>query len=445
MMTLKEAARLCGGTVLPEYEAVEFAGAAFDSRTLKPGQLFAALRGETNDGHKYIPNALQAGAAAVLAEQQLPGVPTVLVPDSLAGLQALAKGWRQALRGMKVIALTGSYGKTTTKEMLAKLCACVYRTGCTQKNFNNDIGVPVTLLDQGPETELAVVEMGMNHAGEIAPLADMARPDVAVITNIGDMHLENLGTRENICKEKLNIVRGLAPGGVAVLHGDEPLLRQAALSCPVLWFGLSPDNDLRAEDIAEGPASVSFTAVGFGQRVPVTLPVPGEHNVLNTLAAMLAARCAGVPLAAAPEALADFQNTGDRMRIYAQDGYTVVADSYNAGPRSMKAAFEVFRLQPTQGRRIAVLGDMLELGENAPELHRQVGEQAAAVADLILLVGEHRADTARGAGAKARCFDSREVLVEALRAEARPGDALLFKGSRGMKLETVRDAFFNRP
>ena len=202
---------------------------------------------------------------------------------------------------------------------------------------------------------------------------------------------------------------------------------------------------MRAEDIAEGPASVSFTAVGFGQRVPVTLPVPGEHNVLNALAAMLAARCAGVPLAAAPEALADFQNTGDRMRIYAQDGYTVVADSYNAGPRSMKAAFEVFRLQPTQGRRIAVLGDMLELGENAPELHRQVGEQAAAVADLILLVGEHRADTARGAGSKARCFDSREVLVEALRAEARPGDALLFKGSRGMKLETVRDAFFNRP
>lgn len=441
MITLKQAAQWCGGSVLPEYESIAFQGAENDSRKILPGQLFVALKA-ARDGHDFIAKAMEAGAAAALGERQLPGVPMLVVPDSLAALQALAAGWRSTLIGTRFIGLTGSVGKTTTKEMTAACCASVFRTQWTQQNFNNEIGVPRTLLDLLPSTAAAVVEMGMNHAGELSRLTRLVRPDVAVITNIGSMHIENLGSREGICRAKLEILEGLAPDGVAVLHGDEPLLRAAAPQCRTLWFGLGPDNDLRAEDIRLTPDGSSFTAVGFGRRVAVTLPAPGQHNVINALAAMLAAHCAGVPLEAAARALGSFTNTGDRLRTYEQAGYTVIADCYNAGPESMQAAFTVLRSLPTQGRRIAVLGDMLELGDFAPAAHRSVGLQAAAVADRILAYGPLCRALTEAAGEKALHFETQEALLAALRAEARPGDVLLFKGSHGMHLETVLTAFF---
>lgn len=442
MITLKQAAVWCGGTVLPEYEDVAFHGAENDSRKIRPGQLFVALKA-ARDGHDFIGKAMEAGAAAALGERQLPGVPMLVVPDSLTALQELAAHWRSTLTGTRFIALTGSVGKTTTKEMTAAACAAVYRTQWTQQNFNNEIGVPRTLLDLEPSTEAAVVEMGMNHAGELSALTRLTRPDVAVITNIGSMHIENLGSREGICRAKLEILEGLAPGGTAVLHGDEPLLRAAAPACRTLWFGLDPNNELHAEDVQLTPTGSSFTAVGFGQRVAVSLPAPGRHNVVNALAAMLAAHCVGVPLEAAAKALGSFVNTGDRLRTYEQDGYTVIADCYNAGPESMQAAFAVLRSLPTAGRRIAVLADMLELGDFAPAAHRSVGELAAAVADAVLAYGPLSRELTAAAGAKAQHFDSREALLAALRAEAKPGDVLLFKGSHGMHLETVLDRFFN--
>ena len=443
MLTLKQAAAWCGGKVLPEYEAVAFQGAENDSRKIQPGQLFVALKA-ARDGHDFIGKAMEAGASAALGERQLPGVPMLVVPDSLAALQQIAAGWRSTLTKTRFIGLTGSVGKTTTKEMTAACCAAVYRTQWTQQNFNNEIGVPRTLLDLEAATETAVVEMGMNHAGELSVLTRLARPDIAVITNIGSMHIENLGSREGICRAKLEILEGLAPDGVAVLHGDEPLLRAAAPACRTLWFGLGPDNDLRAENVQLTPTGSVFTAVGFGQQVRVTLPAPGSHNVVNALAAMLAAHCAGVPLETAARALGSFVNTGDRLRTYEQAGYTVIADCYNAGPESMQAAFTVLRSLPTQGRRIAVLGDMLELGDFAPAAHRRVGEQAAAAADRILAYGPLSRELVAAAGDKALHFDDREALLAALQAEARPGDVLLFKGSHGMHLEQVLDSFFTR-
>ncbi len=443
MITLQQAAAWCGGRVLPEYEGVAFQGAENDSRQLRPGQLFVALRA-ARDGHDFIGKAMEAGAAAALGERQLPGVPMIVVPDSLTALQEIAAGWRATLTHTRFIALTGSVGKTTTKEMTAAACAAVYRTQWTRENFNNEIGVPRTLLELDAATEAAVVEMGMNHAGELSRLTRLARPDIAVITNVGSMHIENLGSREGICRAKLEILEGLAPDGVAVLHGDEPLLRAAAPACRTLWFGLGPDNDLRAEDVQLTPTGSAFTAVGFGQRVAVTLPAPGKHNVVNALAAMLAAHCAGVPLGTAALALAGFVNTGDRLRTYEQEGYAVVADCYNAGPESMQAAFTVLGSLPCAGRRIAVLADMLELGDYAPAAHRTVGEQAAAVADRILAYGPLSLELTAAAGEKALHFDSREALLDALRAEARPGDVLLFKGSHGMHLEKVLDGFFSR-
>ena len=441
MITLKQAAAWCGGSVLPEYEMIAFSGAENDSRKVQPGQLFAALKA-ARDGHDFIGKAIEAGAAAALGERQLPGVPMIVVPDSLTGLQQIASGWRARLTNTCFIGLTGSVGKTTTKEMTAAACSAALRTQWTQKNYNNEIGVPRTLLELRPETELAVVEMGMNHFGELAILTRLARPDIAVITNIGSMHIENLGSREGICRAKLEILQGLAPDGIAVLNGDEPLLRAAAPACKTLWFGLSENCDLRAEDVQTSPFHSAFTAVGFGERVPVRLPAPGAHNVVNALAAMLAAHCAGVPLETAAAGLAGFVNTGDRLRTFEQNGYTVIADCYNAGPESVRSALHVLRDIPAQGRRIAVLGDMLELGDFAPAFHRNAGKQAAAVADLILAYGEHAKALAAEAGEKARHYDTREALLAALRKTAQPGDVLLFKASHGMQLEKVLEAFF---
>ena len=440
MITLKQAAEWCGGTVLQEYEDVSFFSSHVDSRQIRPGELFVAIRGE-KDGHSYIPAAMAAGAAAALGERQLPGVPMIVVPDSLRAWQQIAARWREGLKGLRIIGLTGSVGKTTTKEMTAQACSAVRKTQFTLENYNNDMGVPKTLLELRPETELAVVEMGMNHFGEISRLTALVRPDVAVITNIGTMHIENLGSREGICRAKLEILEGLAPDGIAVLNGDEPLLRQADPACRKLWFGLGAENDLRAEEIRYTETGIAFTAVGFGRRLPVELPVPGRHYVMNALAALLAARCAGVAMEQASEALRSFKNTGNRLRISRARGCTVIADCYNAGPESMKAAFEVLRERPAAGRRIAVLGDMLELGSYAPVAHRNAGEQAAAAADLVLAFGDESRALAAAAGEKARHFDSREELLAALLETARPGDAILFKASHGMHLEQVLEAF----
>ena len=440
MITLKQAAAWCKGSVLPEYENVAFEGANNDSRKLKPGQLFVALRAE-RDGHDFIPAALAKGASAVLGERQLPGVPMIVVPDSKRGLMEIAAGWRGCLEGTRFIGLTGSVGKTTTKEMSAAACGSVYGTVKTEGNLNNDIGVSMTVLGIPRGTEAAVVEMGMNHAGELSELTRIARPQAAVITNIGTMHIENLGSREGICKAKLEILEGLEPGGVAVLHGDEPLLRAAAPACRTLWFGLGPDNDLRAEELESDQNGVRFTAVGLGQRVKVELPVPGEHNAVNALAALLAAHSVGVPLERAAEALRDFRNTGNRMRIFEQKGFAILADCYNAGPESTPAALKVLREQPAAGRRIAVLGDMLELGDYAPAAHRKVGALAAEAADLVLAYGPLSRELAAAAGEKARWFGTHAELLAALREIARPGDAILFKASHGMHLEQVLEAF----
>ena len=440
MITLKQAAAWCKGSVLPEYENVSFEGAENDSRQIRRGQLFVALQA-ARDGHDFIGKAMEAGAAAALGQRQLPGVPMIVVPDSLTGLQQIAACWRNSLASTRFIGLTGSVGKTTTKEMTAAACSTVYRTQWTQKNYNNDIGVPRTLLDLRHETQVAVVEMGMNHAGELSRLTRIARPEIAVITNIGTMHIENLGSREGICRAKLEILEGLQPGGVAVLNGDEPLLRAAAPACDTRWFGFGPDCDLRAEDLELGTDGSVFTAVCRDHRVRVELPAPGIHNVTNALAALLAARCAGVPLRAAAEGLRYFVNTGDRLRTYEQAGFTIVADCYNAGPESMKAAFEVLKTIPARGRRIAVLGDMLELGDFAPAAHRTAGEQAAEAADLILAYGPLSRELVSAAGDRARHFDTRENLLAALREAARPGDVILFKASHGMHLEQVLENF----
>ena len=442
MITLKQAAAWCRGTVLPEYENVAFSGARADSRLIEPGQLFVALVG-ARDGHDFIPTAMEKGAAAALGQRQLPGVPMIVVRDSLTALGDIARGWRETEAArVRVVGVTGSVGKTTTKEMIACALSATLRTQKTEKNYNNNIGLPMTVLDLRPDTDAAVIEMGMNHFNEISYLTNIALPDIAVITNIGTMHIENLGTREGICRAKLEILEGLAMHGTAILNGDEPLLRRAVTRRKTLFFGLEKECDLMARDIDNREDGVSFTAEGFGERWRVDLPVPGTHNVCNALAALLAARCAGVPVYLAAEALHSFTNTGDRQNIYVRDGYTVIADCYNAGPESMAAALSILAGRRTEGRRIAVLGDMLELGIHARGAHERVGKLAAETADLVLAYGPMSKWVSDAAGDKGRQFDTHEALLEVLRAEAKPGDVLLFKGSHGMHMEKVLEGFF---
>lgn len=445
-MTLEQAARFCNGKVASEYAQVSFKGVHTDSRKIEQGQLFVAIKAE-RDGHDFATAAMQKGAAAILGERTIEGLPVLVTEDSRLALGQIAKGWREQLAA-KVIGITGSVGKTTTKEMVAAVLGSTYQTSKNAANHNNDIGVPMTLLDIPQSCEMAVVEMGMNHFGELSYLTSLSQPDVAVITNIGTMHIEHLGSRQGILKAKLEILEGLRPKGTVIFNGDEPLLREAKIDQTPLFFGIETDCDLRAVDVAQTADGIRFRAVGMGEDFTVTLPTQGRHNVYNALAAIAVGLVCKVPVQAIAESLAEFENTGDRQRIFEKNGYTVIADCYNAGPESMKAALEILSGRHSIGRKIAVFGDMLELGMITQAAHFALGQQTAAVADMVFAYGPNSMRVVAGAidagmpEENARCYDSHASLLADLRRNARKGDILLFKGSHGMHMERVMDQFF---
>lgn len=445
-LTLEQAAVLCGGSVASEYAQVAFHGARADSRKIESGQLFVAIRAE-RDGHDFATAAMQNGAAAVLGERPIEGLPVLIAKDSLAALGAIAKGWRERLPA-KVIGITGSVGKTTTKEMTAAVLQSTFRTSKTEENFNNNIGLPMTLLDIPADGQMAVVEMGMNHFGELSYLTSLAQPDIAVITNIGTMHIEHLGSRQGILKAKLEMLEGLRPNGAVILNGDEPLLRQAELDVKPIFFGIDTDCDVKATDIQYREGSVCFRVNGLGEDFCVTLPTEGKHHVYDALAAIAVGLVCKVPPQKIAAALAAFENTGDRQRIYEKDGYTVIADCYNAGPESMQAALQILADRPSLGRKIAVLGDMLELGMITQAAHYTLGQKTAAAADKVFAYGANSMRVVAGAidagmpEEDARCYDSHAALLADLKRNTRKGDTLLFKGSHSMKMEQIMEQFF---
>lgn len=445
-MTLEQAARWCGGTVAPQYAQVSFLGASNDSRSLEPGQLFVALEG-ARDGHEFIPGALAAGAAAVLCSRCDGDFPAIVVRDPRKALGDIARQERMRLN-LKVVGVTGSVGKSTTKEMIAGILSRKYRTGKTPVNHNNDIGMPMAILALPEDTEVAVLEMGMNHFGEMAYLTSIAAPDIAVITNIGTMHIEHLGSREGILHAKLEILQGLRPGGKLVYNGDEPLLwnlRGTGRTAP-LYFGLeNPACTVRCSQMQEWEGRTELTVIAGEAAFQVDLPVEGRHFVYDALAAVAVAQLLEVPTAQVQQGLAAFQSMEGRQEIYEAGGYTIIQDCYNAGPESMAASLAV--LGKRAGRRIAVLGDMLELGVCTQAEHYRVGRIAAGKCDLLLALGKNAGRVVNGAitgGMRpldAMAFDSAQDLIDALRARAKPGDILLFKGSRGMKMEQVLNLF----
>ena len=440
-ITLKQAARWCGGTVDEKYEDVTFFGAGNDTRTLTPGSLFVVLRG-ARDGHDFIPAAMERGAAAVLCSRRMGDYPAIYVEDPRIALGKIAAKERQRL-DLKVVAVTGSVGKSTTKEMIAQVLSSTYRTAKTPVNHNNDIGVPMAILAIPEGTQAAVLEMGMNHFREIACLSHIGRPDYSVIVNVGTAHIEYLGSVQGICRAKLEILEGMTPEGQVFLNGDCELLR-ALPEKPlqkVTYFGTGDSAQVRAEDICSANGHLRMIVNTGKTGFPVEIPMEGMHFVGDVLAAVAVGLALQVPQEKIAEKLRDFHNMEGRQEVFTAQGMTIIKDCYNAGPESMTAALRVLGAQ--KGRKIAVLGDMLELGDCAEAEHYRIGRVAAEQADLVFAYGQNAERVQIGtitggmSSAKSQCFDSHENMIAALRRTVQEGDVLLFKGSRGMHMEKV--------
>ena len=445
-LTLGQAAQWCGGRVDPKYVDVTFLGANNDSRHIQPGQLFVALQG-ARDGHEFVPAAMEKGAAAVLCSREVGDIPAIIVDDPRIALGDIARQERLRI-GMKVVGVTGSVGKSTTKEMICAVLSSTFKVSKTPANHNNDIGMPMAILAMPEDTEVAVLEMGMNHFREIAYLASIGKPDVAVITNIGTMHIEHLGSQQGILQAKLEILEGMEDNGKVVLNGDDALLwnlhRQSQRK--IIYFGThNQGTDCFADGVLQTAQQLSFCAHYANQQIPVTMSLEGLHYVSDALAAIAVGMELGVSPSAIAENLAAFQNMAGRQEIFEAKGCTIIKDCYNAGPESMAAALAVLGNKP--GRKIAVLGDMLELGVCAEAEHYRVGRIAAEKADMVLAYGPKSDRVVIGAKtgglpqSHARAFEDRDALVSAMKRLIRSGDVVLVKGSRGMRMELALDAF----
>lgn len=447
-ITLGQAAAWCGGKVKPEYENITFSGANNDSRKLRPGELFIALKG-ARDGHEFIPAALEKGAAAVLCTHCDGDYPAIVVEDTRIALGDIARQERRRI-GMKVVGVTGSVGKSTTKEMIACALRGKYRVEKTPVNHNNDIGMPMAILSMPEDTEVAVLEMGMNHFREMAYLTSIARPDIAVVINIGTMHIEHLGSMDGILQAKLEILEGMSEDGKVILNGDDPLLwnQHRVAEKQATYFGIENDGcAVRGTVMPAEPGYLCLRVQSGEQVFPVKLPLEGDHYLPDALAAITVALALDTEPEIICRNLLSFRNIGGRQEIFEAKGYTIIKDCYNAGPESMQAALNVLGSKP--GRHVAVLGDMLELGICSQAEHYKIGRIAAEKADILLTYGPNSIRTLHGAvtggmdGKTAQAFTDRQRLTAALRQLTRPGDVILFKGSRGMQMELVLEAFLN--
>ncbi len=445
-ITLQQAAQWCGGTIDPKYAGVTFLGANNDSRSIRPGELFLALQG-IRDGHEFVPMALENGAAAVLCRHCDGDYPALVVEDPRKALGDIAREERKRLN-MKVVGVTGSVGKSTTKEMIASVLETTYRVGKTPVNHNNDIGMPMAILAMPEDTQVAVLEMGMNHFREIAYLSGIAQPEMAVITNIGSMHIEHLGSKAGILKAKLEIVEGMQPNARLFLNGDDPLLwnMQKQEQFQTEYFGVSnPDCCVRGSGVELGVDSLRFDVSVGKDHFSVEMAIEGEHYVMDALAAVSVGYAMGVPAEKIRQALGGFRNMAGRQEIFQAKGCTIISDCYNAGPESMAAALNVLGKQP--GRHIAVLGDMLELGAHAQAEHYRIGRIAAEKASVVLAYGQNGIRVVSGAvtggmdGSSAMAFEDQDALASTLKRLARPGDVILFKGSHGMHMEQALEKF----
>ncbi len=426
------------GTVAASAPGRKISGWSIDSRTIAPGDLFFALRGPQNDGHDYVEAALAKGATGAVVDHDLGQASLIVVDDTLAALQKLA-AWARRRWGGRVVGVTGSAGKTTTKDAIAHLLAVERKVGKTIGNLNNHFGLPLSILRLPDESDAGVLEMGMNHAGEIRALARLARPDVGVVTNVGYAHVEAFGSIEGVALAKRELIEELPPNGVGVLNADDRLVAGFRGVHPgrVVTFGLAEKADVRANDVEFEMETVRFRHRGVGFESPLV----GRHGLSNVLAALAVAEIFGI----APERLRDAVRTlspgkmrGERLE---RNGVTIWNDSYNSNPEAARAMLDVLRETPAE-RRIAVLGEMLELGQSTEPLHREVGKYLAEQGIDVLLgvrgAARFMVEEAVRAGlsdSAAYFFEDPATAGDFLRGMLRRGDAVLFKGSRGVRVE----------
>jgi UDP-N-acetylmuramoyl-tripeptide--D-alanyl-D-alanine ligase len=438
-----------GGRLTAGNPGIPISRVCTDTRALQPGDLFIAIAGENFDGHDFIATAANMGAAGALVRQKPTGLPPqfgiIEVADTIAGLQQVSSGYRDTLN-LRVIAITGSNGKTSTKDLTAAVLAQKFCVQKTAGNLNNHLGVPLTLLNVSPQDEVAVVEIGMNHPGEIAPLAALARPEAAIITNIGVAHIEYMGSREAIAQEKGALAEAVPLDGTVILNADDDMTPSIAARCraKILTAGIT-GGEVRATDLRTLSDGMEFTLSHAGQSVRATLPVLGEHMVRNAALACAAGIALGLTLEECAKGLRSLELSKGRLQQKQLGGFTVLDDSYNANPDSMVAGLATLASLPGSGRRIAVLGRMGELGGEAERGHRRVGNAAGdyKIAGLIA-VGEQAnwiAEAARTSGVEhvVHVPDTASA-VAALRDFGRAGDVVLVKGSRSAKMERVVEA-----
>ena len=458
-MSLIQIAVACSGTYIgaEEQKSTEITGVVIDSRQVEPGFLYIPIRGERVDGHRFIPDVFTKGAAAVLSEEKLtdPAGPYILVKSSEQALKDIAEYYRSTLT-IKIVGITGSVGKTSTKEMIASVLSRKFNVLKTEGNFNNEIGLPLTVLKIREEHEVAVLEMGISEFGEMHRLAKVARPDICVMTNIGQCHLDQLKTRDGILKAKSEIFDFLKPDGVIVLNGNDDKLSTIAevkgikplryFVCDDTADEIQDDYLVKADHIENHglrgmEADLHFT----DESRHITEPIPGRHNIYNACAAACVGTALGLTRDEICAGIAAARTIAGRTNLLECGDIMVIDDCYNANPVSMKASLDVLAL--AEGRKIAVLGDMGELGENERQLHREVGAYAAEKQiDLVFCAGELSRELADAA--KTTCetcyFPKREELLAALLEKIQPGDTILVKASHFMDFPKIVDALKNR-
>ena len=451
-ITLEQILECCQGQYFGSREDLkrEVTGIVTDSRKIVPGNLFVPLKGEKTDGHKYIPQVLEAGALASLSENVLSGNPGnyILVESALEAMQRIAAFYRNYL-GLKVVGITGSVGKTSTKEMIASVLKERYKVHKTAGNFNNHIGLPLTIFGLKKEHEVGVLEMGISDFGEMHTLASMSNPDICVLTNIGLCHLENLKTRDGILKAKTECFQHMRENGRVILNGlDDKLntIKEVKGSSPV-FYGREGDAAYATDVTDLGLLGIRIHLHLYGEVREVTIPIPGEHNIYNALAAACEGHEIGMDIEEICRGIQSVETIGGRSNLIQVKGMTLIDDCYNANPVSMKASIDVLSKAP--GRKIAVLGDMGELGKEEKELHAQVGTYLSEKnIDYLFCAGELSREMAREAKGNPRCtvehFSSKEDLIPALLQEVKEGDTILVKASHFMEYPKIIEALRKR-
>ncbi len=441
-MTLFRAAQICGGRLMGgEQGDTELGRVVIDSRTVEPGDIFAAFKGENTDGHDYIEAAIRKGAGCCLAQRLPEGVtgPVLLVPDVQQALEKLCAVYRESL-SLPIIGVTGSVGKTSVKEMISAVLSQRLRVLKTEGNLNNQLGVPMTLSRIEPEHQAAVVEMGISGFGEMSALARMARPNIAVYTVIGHAHLEFLGDADGVFRAKTEMLEHMAPDGTVIVNGDDERLNKLRCAQRVIRYGLGEDCLVRAENISLSHDCRTLCDIVYGgRRLRAEIPAFGRHMVYAALAGAAVGFEMGLEDHEIERGIKAFENAGHRGQVIRTGGITLLDDSYNANPDSMRSSIDSLMTLP--GRHVCILSDMLEMGGDSEKMHYEVGLYALEQgADAVLCCGPLSRETARGAGTRGLYFESREALTAALPELLRRGDTVLVKASRGMHMEKVSEA-----